>query len=87
MTTRSYRWLLEAYGADQAPNPVHAERLELIARNRYTYVTAVPRQQVGQQRPLNTYLQAMQSLRDVVEPAEIVVGPAQASLLRRLTNA
>lgn len=80
------RWLLAAYGASLAPTPKYGERLGVRARNAISTVVNTTRSQ-GKPRPLNTYLGAMRSLRDVDEPAFIEVNDERdARIVQVLTN-
>ncbi|HXG89479.1 MAG TPA: DEAD/DEAH box helicase family protein [Vicinamibacterales bacterium] len=79
-------WLLAAYGASKAPTPKYGERLSVRARNAISTVINTPRSQ-GKPRPLNTYLGAMRSLRDVDDPATIEVNDDRdARILQAFTN-
>jgi hypothetical protein len=81
------RWMIDAYGSDYAPSPnKYADRLRRKVLNKFSsIVNAIPRR--GGAQPLNTHLDAMTSLRDVDEPAQIrVANSDEAKRLRRLIN-
>lgn len=80
-------WLDEAYGVDHAPSPDrYRTQVELAAENRYSLVVNYPRVR-GDRNPLNTHLEAMQSLRDTDDPAFIrVLQPQEVAALRRLIH-
>jgi hypothetical protein len=78
--------MLAAYGAAVAPTPKYGERLSVRARNAISTVINTPRSQ-GKPRPLNTYLGAMRSLRDVDDPASIEINDERdARIVQVLTN-
>jgi hypothetical protein len=85
LTDGVVHWLERAYGVDRAPSSErYRERLKVMAQNRYSLVINQPRMQ-GEWHSLNTFLGAMQSLRDTDDPASIaVVRPREAAVLRRL---
>lgn len=78
-------WLEQAYNTDNAPSSErYHDQLQVAAQNRYSSVINQPRVQ-GEWHNLNTFLGAMQSLRDTDDPAFIIVGrPREAAVLRRL---
>lgn len=79
-------WMLAAYGAAVAPTPKYGERLSVRARNAISTVINTPRSQ-GKPRPLNTYLGAMRSLRDVDDPASIEINDERdARIVQVLSN-
>ena len=79
-------WMLAAYGAAVAPTPKYGERLSVRARNAISTVINTPRSQ-GKPRPLNTYLGAMRSLRDVDDPASIeITDDRDARIVQVLSN-
>lgn len=82
------KWLVTAYGCDHAPSPQrYKERLTREAKNKFSSVVNAPPKQRGRFRALNTFLEAMNSLRDVDEPADIRVGNSEeAKALRRLID-
>ncbi len=78
-------WMLLAYGSAHAPSERYRERISTTVRNHFSLIVNTPPRQ--RQRPLNTFLQAMRSLRDVDDPAFIkVIDPADESILRRFIN-
>jgi hypothetical protein len=89
LTEEVVRWLEQAYGADRAPSSErYRNQLQIVAQNRYSSVINQPRVRGGRPDNLNTFLEAMQSLRDTDDPAFITVGrPTEAAVLRRLIRA
>ena len=81
-------WMLRAYGSEQAPSTKYGERVTNKAKNAYSRVVNSPaRQGGGMPQALNTYLNSMNSLRDVDDPAFIVAASSSDSVvLRRLIN-
>ena len=81
------KWMVTAYGCDAAPSPErYREKLVLEVKNKFSSIVNMPKQR-GQVHPLNIHLEAMNSLRDVDEPAYIRVGNSEeAKALRRLIN-
>lgn len=81
------KWLVAAYGCEHAPSPQrYKERLTREAKNKLSSIVNTPRQR-GRPRALNMFLGAMNSLRDVDEPAEIRVGNSEeVKALRRLID-
>lgn len=81
------QWMDEAYGVCQAPSPRYRDRLAINVRNKYASIVNRPRRSGGKPNPLNTYLGAMRSLRDVDDPAYIrVENPRDQDILRELVN-
>jgi hypothetical protein len=81
------KWLVAAYGCNYAPSPQrYKEKLSLEAKNKFSSIVNTPRQR-SRVRPLNTFLESMNSLRDVDEAADIRVGNSEeAKALRRLID-
>lgn len=79
-------WMVDAYGCEHAPSPQYREILERGVKNAFSSVVNVPPQR-GKTKALNIHLEAMNSLRDVDEPAFIRVGNSdEAKVLRRLID-
>ncbi len=84
---RIVAWMERAYGAYEAPSPRYRERLSTTTRNVYSSIVNTPRRVGGRPRALNSHLEAMQSLRDVDEPAFVRVEQDQdRAIIRNLTN-
>jgi Helicase conserved C-terminal domain len=79
------RWMLDAYGCQFAPSNQYREQLERSVKNAYSSVINVPPQR-GRPKQLNMHLEAMNSLRDVDDPAFIRVVADEAKALRRLID-
>ncbi len=80
-------WMERAYGTEHAHSERYGDRLRLATRNAYSSVVNTQRRSGGQPRNLNTHLDAMQSLRDVDDPAYIRVDQdADKAIIRRLTH-
>jgi hypothetical protein len=80
------KWMLDAYGCEFAPSPQYREQLERAVKNAYSSVVNVPAQR-GRFKPLNMHLEAMNSLRDVDEPAFIrIANSDEAKALKRLID-
>jgi hypothetical protein len=81
------KWLVAAYGCEHAPSPQrYQEKLTREAKNKFSSIVNTPKQR-GRYRALNTFLDAMNSLRDVDEPADIRIGNSEeAKALRRLID-
>jgi hypothetical protein len=81
------RWIVSAYGCEHAPSPQrYQERLTREVKNKFSSIVNTPKQR-GRPRALNTFLDAMNSLRDVDEPADIRIGDSEeAKALRRLID-
>ena len=80
------KWMLDAYGCEFAPSAQYREQLERAVKNAYSSVVNVPPQR-GKFKPLNIHLEAMNSLRDVDEPAFIrVANSDEAKALKRLID-
>jgi hypothetical protein len=81
-------WVESSYGANSAPSAArYKERLQTWLSNFYRLILNAPEYRGGKPKGLGMHLGAMQSLRDVDEPAE--VRPARktdADMIRRLTN-
>jgi Helicase conserved C-terminal domain len=82
------KWLVAAYGCEHAPSPVrYRERLTREAKNKFSSIVNTPKQRRGMPRALGAFLDAMNSLRDVDEPADIRVGNSdEAKALKRLID-
>ena len=80
-------WMLRAYGADLAPTRQYGDRVSIRSKNAFSMVINTPRTS-GRPQPLNTYLKAMRSLRDVDDPAFIdVLDDDDIRILQVLMNA
>lgn len=81
------KWVVAAYGCDHAPSPQrYREKLTREAKNKFSSIVNTPKQR-GRPRALNAFLDAMNSLRDVDEPADIRIGNSdEAKALRRLID-
>ena len=80
------KWMEGAYGCEHAPSPQYREKLIRGVKNAFSSIVNVPKQR-GPYHPLNMHLEAMNSLRDVDEPAFIRVGNSEeAKALKRLIN-
>lgn len=81
------KWMVSAYGCEHAPSPQrYQERLTREVKNKFSSIVNTPKQR-GRPRALNTFLDAMNSLRDVDEPADIRIGNSEeAKALRRLID-
>ncbi len=82
-------WLLSSLGADDAPSPAQYRKYaDGVARNLYARIIDSPPSHEGRERLLNTYLDAMRSLRDVDDPAYISTeGQNDGAILRMLIRA
>jgi len=80
--------MIDAYGCEHAPSrQKYQERLTLETKNKFSAIVNSTMQQ-GRFRPLGKFLNAMNSLRDVDEPAYIRVGNSdEVKALKRLINA
>jgi hypothetical protein len=79
-------WMLKAYGCAYAPSPQYSERLTRGVKNAFSSIINMQPQR-GRFHPLNSHLEAMNSLRDVDEPAFIrIKNSDEAKALRRLIN-
>jgi hypothetical protein len=80
-------WMAAALGADNAPYPEYRAEMELVVRKRYAQLANSVVTQ-GQYDGFNTFLEAMQSLRDIDTPASIgVFRPEPQAMLRNLRRA
>ncbi len=79
-------WVTRALGANSAPYPEYRRDLELVVRKRYAQLANSPLHQ-GQYDYFNIFLNAMRSLRDIDDPAEIAVVPKGRDMLRNLLRA
>ena len=81
------KWIVAAYGCDHAPSPQrYREKVTREAKNKFSSIVNTPKQR-GRPRALNSFLDAMNSLRDVDEPADIRIGNSEeAKALRRLID-
>lgn len=79
-------WLEQAYGSDNAPSSErYRNQLRLKVQNLYSSIINRPRVRGERPNNLNTFLEAMQSLRDTDDPAKIFVNlPREIAVLRRL---
>jgi hypothetical protein len=82
------KWLVAAYGCDHAPSRQrYRDKVTLEAKNKFSSIINTPRQRGRMPRALNIFLEAMNSLRDVDEAAQIRVGNSEeVKALRRLIN-
>jgi hypothetical protein len=79
-------WMLDAYGCQYAPSPQYRERLIRDVKNKYSSVVNMPKQGV-KTHALNMHLEAMNSLRDVDEPAFIrMANSDEVKALKRLID-
>jgi len=79
-------WMVGAYGCEHAPSPQYREKLIRAVKNAFSSIVNMPKQR-GPVHALNIHLEAMNSLRDVDEPAYIRVGNSdEAKALKRLIN-
>ena len=78
-------WMQAAYGAEHAPSrDVYIQRLDATVQRYYAMVINA-QGHTGKTRPLNTYLGAMTSLRDVDDPAYVrTQDHSDDQVLRRL---
>jgi hypothetical protein len=81
------KWIIDAYGCEHAPSrQKYKERLTLETKNKFSAIVNSTLQQ-GRYRPLGKFLNAMNSLRDVDEPAYIRVGNSEeVKALKRLID-
>lgn len=81
------KWIVAAYGCEHAPSrQKYQERLTLEAKNKFSAIVNSSAQQ-GSVRPLGKFLHAMNSLRDVDEPAYIrVANSDEVKALKRLID-
>ncbi|WP_263367963.1 helicase-related protein [Edaphobacter bradus] len=81
-------WMQEAYGVRHAPSSAtYNERLSIGVKNAFSSIVNAPKHH-GRVNALNMQLEAMNSLRDVDEPAFIrVANSTEAKILRRLMDA
>lgn len=78
-------WIREAYGAKYA-SPRYKDRLTVWVKNLFSSIVNAPKQR-GRSPGINIHLGAMNSLRDVDEPAFIrVTNPVELKRLRRLID-
>lgn len=79
-------WMNKAYGTDYAPSPSrYKNKLETTVQNRYSTVINNPKHIGGRPTPINTYLEAMRSLRDIDDPGFIRINDqADIRVIRRL---
>lgn len=82
------KWLDKAYGADQAPSPErYRDRIANQASNTYRLIINRTKDPGGRPLWLGNHLGAMQSLRDVDDPAYIRVSREDdKNVIRRLIN-
>jgi hypothetical protein len=79
-------WMLKAYGCEYAPSPQYRDKLVRGVKNAFSSIVNMPPQR-GRFHALNMHLEAMNSLRDVDEPAFIRVGNSdEAKALKRLID-
>ncbi|MFN7998446.1 MAG: DEAD/DEAH box helicase family protein [Bryobacteraceae bacterium] len=79
-------WMVKAYGCEHAPSPQYREKLVRGVKNAFSSIVNMPAQR-GRFHALNMHLEAMNSLRDVDEPAFIRVGNSEeAKALQRLID-
>jgi hypothetical protein len=77
-------WMEQAYGVKEASSPHYCQHLATVAHNCYAAIVNASPFSGGRPHPLNTYLDAMRSLRDVDEPGFIrVERPEDETILRR----
>lgn len=83
------QWLLDALGSDEAPSPTQYRKYaDGVARNLYARIIDSPPSHETRERLLNSFLEAMRSLRDVDDPAYISAeGQNEAAILRMLIRA
>jgi hypothetical protein len=81
------KWIVGAYGCEHAPSrQKYQERLTLETKNKFSAIVNSSTQQGGV-RPLGKFLHAMNSLRDVDEPAYIrVANSDEVKALKRLID-
>jgi len=81
------KWIIDTYGCEHAPSrQKYQERLTLETKNKFSAIVNSTLQQ-GRYRPLGRFLNAMNSLRDVHEPAYIRVGNSEeVKALKRLID-
>jgi len=81
------KWVVSAYGCEHAPSPQrYREKVTREAKNKFSSIVNTPPQR-GRPRALNTFLDAMNSLRDVDEPADIrIANSDEAKALKRLID-
>jgi hypothetical protein len=81
-------WMELAYGADKAQNSEkYQELLSQWVSNTYRLIINTTSYAGGRPRQLGNHLDAMQSLRDVDDPAFVkVTYPRDKSIIKRLTN-
>jgi hypothetical protein len=80
------QWMVGAYGCEHAPSPQYREKLVRSVKNAFSSIVNMPKQR-GPYHPLNMHLEAMNSLRDVDEPAYIRIGTSdEAKALKRLID-
>lgn len=79
-------WMVKAYGCEHAPSPQYREKLIRGVKNAFSSIVNLPPQR-GRFHALNMHLEAMNSLRDVDEPAFVRVDNSEeAKALRRLID-
>lgn len=79
-------WMQRAYGTEHAPDRFR-KQLEIMSANLFASVINSVRGSGGQKKLLSQHLDAMTSLRDVDEPADIaVLGEADKRSLRRIAH-
>ena len=81
------KWIVAAYGCEHAPSPQkYQESLTREVKNKFSSIVNTPKQR-GRARALGAFLDAMNSLRDVDEPADIRIGNSEeAKALKRLID-
>lgn len=85
-TERLLEWMHKAYGTSSAPSKSkYSKKLEITVQNRYATVINKAKHAGGRPTALNTYLEAMRSLRDIDDPGAIhVEDQADIKIVRRL---
>lgn len=85
---RIVAWMEDAYGGAHAPSERYRDQVATTVQNQYSSIVNRPRIAGTKPHNLNTYLAAMQSLRDTDDPASIRVGQdPDATILKRLLRA
>jgi len=79
-------WMQKAYGAELAPSKArYKKKLDTTVQNHYATVINKTKSTGGRQTPLNTHLGAMRSLRDIDDPAAIIIDEqTDKKIVRRL---
>ncbi len=75
------KWVQEALGAEQ--RPVYSDEVERVTRNNYALVLNAEPGRNYLDNLLSAKLQAMRSLRDVDEPADIVVESREDAVIMK----